>query len=147
MEEDLKKLESRSFWKSRHPFSFLENIDDDWDLKEFSSPSGLSVSEDDQHVCVEAAVPGIRPDEIEMIYDKGILWIKAEKKEETEDKKRKFYRKAMSAFSYRIAVPGDIDEGKQPEATCKNGVLTVLFTKTNGGLPKKNPYKRRIIES
>ena len=54
---------------------------DGW-LHEFSDLSGLSVSEDENHVFVEAALPGLKADEIEMTFDKGILWIKAEKKEE-----------------------------------------------------------------
>ena len=130
----------RPFWpfpRSRHPFSFLENVGDDWDLQEFTNLNGLTVSEDDQHVVVEAAIPGIRPEEIDMTYDKGILWIKAEKKEETEDKKKKFYRKAHSSFSYRIAVPGEIDEAKEPEAVCKNGILQVTFSKAHKGSSKK----------
>lgn len=144
MAEDNKKPEPRSFWsfpRSRVPFSLFENVDEDWDLHEFTSPSGLSVSEDDQHVYVEAALPGIKPDEIDMIFDKGVLWIKAEKKEETENKKKKFYRKAMSSFSYRVAVPGEIDEAKEPEAICKEGVLRVTFSKTKKGRSKKIPIK------
>lgn len=134
--------EDRSFWpRSRHPFSFLENVDDDWDLQEFTNPSGLTVSEDEKHVIVEAALPGIRPEEIDMSYDKGILWIKAEKKEESEDKKKKFYRKALSSFSYRIAVPGEIDESKEPDAVCKNGILKVTFYKAHKGTSKKIPIK------
>jgi HSP20 family protein len=140
-----KKLEPRSFWsfpRLRFPFSLFENGDDDWDLQEFSSPSGLSVSEDDQHIYVEAALPGIKSDEIEMIFDKGVLWIKGEKKEESEDKKRKFYRRAMRSFSYRVAVPGDVDETKEPRATCKHGVLRVEFQKTKkGSTSKKIPVK------
>ncbi len=134
----------RPFWpfpRSRHPFSFLENVDDDWDLPEFSNPSGLTISEDDKHVIVEAAIPGIRPDEIDMVYDKGILWIKAEKREESENKKKKFYRKALGTFSYRIAVPGEIDEAKQPDAICKDGILKVTFFKTHKGPSKKIPIK------
>lgn len=130
----------RSFWsfpRLRFPFSLFENVDDDWDLQEFSSPSGLSVSEDDQHVYIEAAIPGVRNDEIEMIFDKGVLWIKGEKKEESEDKKRKYYRKAMHSFSYRIAVPGHLDETKEPHAVCKNGVLKVSFQKAKKGMTSK----------
>lgn len=135
------ELPKKVFPRSRFPFSLFENIEDDWDFHEFTSPSGLSVSEDDQHVFIEAALPGIKIDEIEMTFDKGILWIKAEKKEETEDKKKKFYRKAMSSFSYRVAVPGEIEESKQPEASCKNGILKVTFSKTKGGTSKKIPIK------
>ncbi|MCI0382108.1 MAG: Hsp20/alpha crystallin family protein [Chlamydiae bacterium] len=138
-----KKIVPRSFWsfpRLRFPFSPFEN-EDDWDLQEFSSPSGLSVSEDDAHVYIEAAIPGIKPEEIEMTFDKGVLWIKAEKREETEDKKKKFYRKAMSTFSYRVAVPGDIEESKEPEATCKNGVIKITFLKAKKGPTKKIPIK------
>ena len=143
MEEKGKKVE-RSIWpyrRNRHPFSLLENIEDDWDLQDFSSPTGLSVSEDDQHVYVEAALPGIRPEEIDMVFEKGVLWIKAEKRDEAEDKKKKYYRKALNTFSYQIAVPGDIDEAKQPEAICKHGVLQVIFSKKTSGPSKKIPIK------
>ncbi|NGX39050.1 MAG: Acid shock protein [Chlamydiae bacterium] len=143
-EERDKKGEPRPFWsfpRSRLPFSFLESGDDDWDLHEFSSLSGLSVSEDDQHVYVEAAVPGIPSDQIEMFFDRGVLWIKAEKKDETEDKKKKYYRKAMRTFSYRVAVPGEVDESREPDALCKNGVLKVSFYKTKKGVAKKIPIK------
>lgn len=131
----------KSLHRNRQPFSVLENIEDDWDLHDFSSPSGLSVSEDDNYVHVEAALPGIRPEEIDMIFEKGILWIKAEKKEESEDKKKKYYRKALSTFSYQIAVPGDIDESKQPDAACKHGILKVAFAKKTSGPSKKIPIK------
>jgi len=144
MNQENKKLEPKSFWSFpsfRFPFSLLENVDDDWELHEFTSPSGLSVYEDDQHVYVEAALPGIKPDEIDMIFDKGVLWIKAEKKEEKEEKRKKFYRKSLRTFSYRIAVPGEIDESKQPEAVCKDGILKVTFIKTKESPSKKIPIK------
>lgn len=142
--EENKKIEPRSFWsfpRLRFPFSLFENIDEDWDLHEFTSPSGLSVSEDETHVYVDAALPGVKPEEIDMVFDKGVLWIKAEKKEVEEDKKKKFYRKAMSSFSYRVAVPGEVDESKQPSASCKNGILKVTFFKTKKGPSKKIPIK------
>jgi len=139
-----KKQVSRSFWsfpRSRVPFSLLESMDDDWNLNEFSNPSGLSVSEDDDNVYIEASLPGIKPDEIDLSFKNGILWIKAEKKEEIEDKKKKFYRKAMGSFSYRIAVPGDIDESEEPQAYCKNGVLKVVFSIDRKGPIKKIPIR------
>lgn len=135
------KLVPRSFWSfptMRFPFSLFDEEEEGW-LQEFSDASGLSVSEDDHCVFVEAALPGIKPEEIETTFDKGVLWIKAERKE--DDKGRKFYRRAVSAFSYRIAVPGNIDESRQPEATCRDGVLTIVFPKTQKVQPKKIPVK------
>ena len=118
----------------------MDEDEEGW-MENVSEPSGLSVSEDGEHVYVEAALPGLKPEEIEMTFDKGILWIKGEKKEEAVDKAKKFYRKALNTFSYRIAVPGNIDESISPEALYKNGILRVSFSKTTKTQPKKIPIK------
>lgn len=112
--------------------------DDSWSI---SSPSvsNISISEDDKYVYVQAGLPGVDPKDIEVTFDKGLVWIKGETKE--EEKSKKFYRKATSQFSYRVAVPGDIDPNKDPEASCKNGVMTVTFAKSPAHQPKKITVK------
>lgn len=114
--------------------------DDDVDWAMPQSASGLSVSEDDKNVYIEAAVPGIDPNDVEVTFDKGALWIKGETKEEQKNGK-KYYRKATSSFSYRVSVPGEIDQNTEPEATYKNGIMTVTFAKTPQAQPKKIPVK------
>ncbi len=113
--------------------------DEEW-LAYPSTQSGLSVYEDDSRVYVEAAVPGIDPKNVEVTFQDGYLWIRGETKEEEEDKKKKYYRKASRSFSYRVAIPGDIDSNKDPEATYKHGVMTVAFAKS----PKAQPKKIRV---
>lgn len=113
--------------------------DEDWLLNN-SSQSGLSVYEDEKKIYVEAAIPGIDPQKVDITFHEGYLWIRGENKEEEEDKKKKYYRKAVSSFSYRVAVPGDIDIDREPEASCKNGVMTVSFTKS----PKMQPKKIQV---
>jgi HSP20 family protein len=116
--------------------------DDEW-LTTPSSTSGLSVSEDDKNVYVEAAVPGIDPKNVDVTFHDGYLWIKGEQKEEEADKKKKYYRQASKSFSYRVAVPGEIDVNTEPEATYKHGVMTVSFAKS----PKAQPKKIQIKEA
>ena len=70
--------------------------------------NGLSVSEDEQNIYISAAVPGVNPKDIDISLNKGVIWIKGESKE--EEKGKKFYRKATNAFSYRVTVPGEIDQ-------------------------------------
>ena len=63
-----------------------------------STQTGLSLSEDDAHVYVEAHLSGIRSEDIAVSYEGGMIWVHGEKKE--EDEKMKYYRKASSSFSY-----------------------------------------------
>lgn len=122
-----------SFWRFPTVSSFWDD-DEDWVLAN-STPSGLSISEDDKHVYVSAALPGVDPKDVEVTFDKGILWIKGETKEEEKDKK--YYRKATSSFSYQAALPGELDPNIEPQATTKNGITTIVFTKSPKSQPKK----------
>lgn len=121
--------------------SSLWNDDDEW-LNAPSTPSGLSVAEDEENIYVEAAVPGINPDDVDITFHDGYLWIRGEAKEEEKDKKRKYYRQAARSFSYRVAIPGDLDTSKEPEATYQNGVMTVAFAKSPKTQPKKIQVKK-----
>lgn len=121
---------------------FPSIISDDEDWLTSAAPSGISISEDEKHVFVSAHLPGIDEKDVDMTFDKGMLWIKGEAHEEEEDKKKKFYRKAASSFSYRVAVPGDLDLTTEPEAKYKNGVMTVSFTKSPKSQPKKITVKK-----
>lgn len=112
------------------------NDEDDW-LTTPSTSSGLSVSEDEKNVYVEAAVPGIDPKDVEITFQDGYLWIRGETKEEEKDKARKYYRESSRSFSYRVAVPGEINENVEPEASSKNGVMAVTFVKSPKTQPKK----------
>ena len=135
MSHDPKRLPLlRSFFS----FPFLE---EDFCVPSDTTTSGLSVSEEEEKICVEAHLPGLKPEEIEVSCDNGILWIHGEKKEEQENKKKRYYRRAARSFSYQLQVPGDADEGKEPEATYKDGVVKVTFVKRKESKPKKIAIK------
>lgn len=121
--------------------SFLDEAEDLFPPSIWPSANflqGLSVSEDDKNVYVEAAVPGIDSKEIDVTYEKGVLTIRAEKKE--EEKGKTYHKKATKSFFYRV-TPGDVDLSKEPQATYKNGVMTVTFTKVPEEKPKKIEVK------
>jgi HSP20 family protein len=124
-------------------FGWLSDLgDEEWIPKGvFKDHSSLSVYEENSHVCVEAALPGLKPEDIDVSYEKGVLWIRGRKKEEEEDKQKKYYRKASSEFSYSVHVPGNIDERVEPEATFKHGVMKVAFKKVEKTEPKKIKVK------
>lgn len=121
---------------------FPQWLDEDEDF--YTSPmiaSGLSISEDDEHVYIEASVPGLKSDDIEVTFHKGILRIKGEREEKEEDKKKSFYREATSKFHYHVMVPGNINPNVEPEARYENGVMKVTFNKEAEEQPKKIQVK------
>lgn len=124
----------RSFWN--FPSRVNSMLDDD-DWASFLPSSGLTISEDENKVFIEAAVPGVDPANVEVTYDKGVLWIRGNEEQKDTDENKKYYRRASSTFSYRVAVPGNIDENAEPDAVCKNGVMIVTFNKVPETQPKK----------
>ncbi len=124
----------RSFW--RFPMlpvsSWLEDIEEL--LPTANLINGLSVSEDEKNIYVEAAVPGIDPKDIDVTFDKGVLTIRAQKTD--EEKGKKYQRKATSTFLYRVQLP-EIEQKAEPAAAHKNGVTTVTFAKRSEAKPKK----------
>lgn len=137
-------LVPRSFWSFpsfRIPSLRDWDNEDDWlTLPGFSN--GLTVSEDESKVYVSAAVPGVKPEEVEVTFDKGFLWIRGESKQEERNNK-KYYRKASASYSYRVAVPGEIDQNVEPEAIYENGVMTIQFAKIPKTPPKKITVKTK----
>ena len=131
---------------SNRLFSFptLPSIweDDDFTLLP-QSQGGLSISEDDSKVYIEAALPGIDSENIDITFHDGYVWVRGEKKEKEEDKKRKYYRQSAKSFSYRVAVPGDVDLNTEPEAEFDNGVMTITFAKSPKSQPKKIAVKKK----
>lgn len=122
------------------------SLPDFWDDEEEwstspSTQSGLSVYEDEKNVYVEAAVPGIDPKDVDLTFHDGYLWIRGETKEEETNQKKKYYRKASRSFSYRVAIPGDVNTSIDPEATYKHGIMTVAFEKSPKAQPKKIQVK------
>src|SRR5258708_40276039 len=88
--------------------NIIDEVDDLFSFGQAESASAISVSEDEKSIYVEAPVPGIEPDDIEVTYERGMLWIHGEAREEEKDKKRRFYRRATQTFSYRVAIPGNV---------------------------------------
>lgn len=89
--------------------------------------SGISVFEEGSSVVIEAALPGLSAENIEVTHAHGYLLIEGERKE--EEKGRKYYRKATSDFFYRIPIPPGADFSAEPEAIFKDGIMRITFKK------------------
>lgn len=115
------------------------------ELEQFQNgkEQGLTIYDDKNNIVVEAALPGLKSEEIEINLNKGTLWIKGEKKEEATDKNKKFYKKSMQSFSYSVALPDQIDESQEPEASYKDGILKISFQKSKASEAKRITIKEK----
>jgi HSP20 family protein len=93
------------------------------------TPSIDLVREKDRYV-LRADVPGIKPDEIKIEVEDGVLTISGEHTEETEEKaKDKDYvrrERRYGSFSRSMTLPKGV-EPDDIEATSKDGVLEVVI--------------------
>ena len=106
-----------------------------------SQKNGLTLSEDQKNIYIEAAMPGLKAEDIDVSFDQGILMIKGDKKEETEDKEKTFYRRASSTYSYQLSLPSHVDANKEPKASYKDGIMKITFAKEAHSQAKKIPVK------
>lgn len=125
--------------------SLLQRWPSMWDDEDFlpnmQTSNNLDLYETQDEVVVKANVAGVPSDNLDITFEKGVLWIKAAAEEEKEDASKKHYSKASWNYSYRIAVPGEIDQHAEPSAEVDNGVLTVSFKKAEASKPKKLAIK------
>jgi len=125
----------------------LANWPNIWDEEDLSSltagNNNLDVYETNDEVVVKANVAGVPAETVEVMFENGVLRIKAEKAEEVEDKKKQHYSKSSWSYSYRVAIPGVsmLDHTVEPEAVVKDGVVTITFKKAEASKPKKLQIK------
>lgn len=98
--------------------------------------TGVSVSEDDKNVYVEAQLPGLKSSDIDISLNQNTLWIKGEKQEEEEAKDKKYYRRARNSFFYQVELPTQVEEETE-QAQFQNGILKVAFKKARQSQVRK----------
>lgn len=128
-------VELQKMWD---PHSFFN----EFPLMTRNETNGLSLYEDDDHLFIEASVPGVKSDQIQISVEKGLVYIKAEQPQaEAKDNKRKVYCWSDKSYSYRVPLPVRIDEQSPPEAVCKDGILKITMAKSRACKPMKISVK------
>lgn len=115
----------------------------DKDMDEDAVSTGINVYEKEGVVHIEAPVPGIPADKVEVTYSEGQLHIRAkhEEKEEEKDKKKVVYKMERDmSFEYTTTIPTAIDD-KTMEAEVKDGIVYVSAKVAEAAKPKKITVK------
>ena len=91
----------------------------------------VDIKDEDNRYVIRADIPGVKPEDIEVTMDNGVLTIRGERRfEETEEKENfKRIERSHGIFYRRFSLPDDTD-AEAIEATGKDGVLEVTIPKT-----------------
>lgn len=105
------------------------------------SPAGwtpaVDVQETDDAYLLEAELPGLNKDDVNVSFEDGVLTLTGERKfeEETEEKNYRRIERRYGTFSRSFNLGRHIDSDKV-EATFKDGLLTVTVPKTEAVKPR-----------
>lgn len=97
----------------------------------------VDIYETDNAVVVEAPLAGMRPEDVQVSVEKGVLTLRGETKKEHEVEEKNYYRKEVRSgtFYREIALPAPVLDDKTA-AEFKDGILRITCpkatqTKTN----------------
>lgn len=87
---------------------------------------------------IHADIPGVKPEDIEVSMEAGVLTVKGVKESEAKTEKEGYKRveRTFGSFYRRFSLP-DSANGDAINATCKNGVLEIVIPKREAVKPKR----------
>ena len=97
----------------------------------------VDISETDNEFVVKAEIPEVKKEDVKVSVDNGVLTIQGERKQEKEEKGKKFHRveRFYGSFVRSFTLPDNVDETKV-KATFKDGMLNLQIPKTAETKPK-----------
>ncbi len=97
----------------------------------------VDLYETNDEVVVKASLPGVKAEDIDISVTGQVVTIKAESREEHEEKSPNYYRRERRAGSAmrQLQLPSEVDSGKA-EASFENGVLRLTLPKAEAVKPK-----------
>ena len=142
----------------RHVAALRNEIDRQFDEPFLNAPSlwqrdgvafslALDVAEDDNEFLVQASLPGVAPEDIEVTLDDQTLTIsgKMSQAAEIEEKRYHLRERRFGSFARSITLPVAVDT-EQIEAINENGVLTLHLPKVEAVKLKKIKVTKVIGE-
>ncbi len=114
---------------------------DPWGVIGMRTFPAINSWEDDQTLYVEAELPGLKMEDIEVCMLGDELTIKGEWKDDREEDVTYHRReRTVGSFNRMLRLPVEVD-AKNVQATLRDGVLTVTLPKTQAVLPRKIEVK------
>ncbi len=99
----------------------------------------IDVAESKDAYTVKAALAGWKPEDVDVMFENGVVTIKGEQndtEEKKEDEKYHFREIRKASFSRSVTLPVEVDTDKTV-AEFQNGVLTLSLPKAEVVKPKQ----------
>lgn len=105
-----------------------------------SSPDwapSVDISETDRDYVIKAEIPEVKKEDVRVTLEDGVLTIQGERKQEKEDKGKRYHRieRSYGSFVRSFELPSTIDEDRV-KADFKEGMLTLTLPKSEKAKPK-----------
>ncbi len=102
----------------------------------------LDVVEEENDYIVKASLPGIKPDDLDITYSKGMLTIRGEIKDESETTKGQYHlrERRYGSFARTISLPNSV-KAEDIQADYHDGILELKLPKSEEVKPKRIPVQ------
>jgi len=97
----------------------------------------VDISETEGEYQIKAEIPDVRKEDVKVTLEDGVLTIQGERKQEKEEKGKKFHRieRSYGSFVRSFSLP-DVIEEEKVKAEFKDGVLNLHLPKSEKAKPK-----------
>lgn len=96
----------------------------------------------DQEIVVRAAVPGLKPEDVEITIEGDSLTIRGEFPRPLENVNYSFYERPWGRFSRTLQLTVPV-QAERAEASFENGLLTLTLPKAEAVRPKVIPVRAK----
>jgi len=98
----------------------------------------VDIREEDERYVIHADVPGVKPEDIEVSMENGILMIKGHRYSESKDEREGYKRveRVRGNFFRRFSLP-DTADAEAISARSNDGVLEIVIPKQAKVMPKR----------
>lgn len=136
---ELNSLQDRVNQLFNQTFGGFENFGFEQPLTSENFLPPVDISEDDHNITLQAEIPGVKQEDLNITLENNVLTISGERKFKEEEKKENFHRieRRYGKFTRSFTLPASVN-AENVNATFENGLLNIT-------LPKREEFKAKQI--
>ncbi len=133
----LDKLQ-KEFYRSAFGYPLSREDDENSNIEVSDWRPAVDIKEEKERYVIHADLPGVKPEDIEVTMEKGILTLKGERSSDTEESHEGYKRveRVRGTFYRRFSLPDTADTDKIA-AKSKDGVLEIAVPKHEKVQPRR----------